>query len=224
MASFIKNHKQDEEDENIYNFTKSARGYNPKEVNAFITDLQSKTQNAINNYEMKMSDYRNQSEMLECELEECKITLSTTKANAQNAINESDNLRTKLKLMQNEIKEVESLKEEISSLKAQIEKINKEKDEVEHNLLIAQVDKKDAREKLEAVKKEFSEAKNEFKNELEKSMNDSEYANNKILEEKQKATDDEIQRIIGAYTIHLKKTKQLVETLQDQLNQADNIF
>lgn len=220
----MKNRKQDEEDENIYNFTKTARGYNPKEVNLFIADLQAKNQNAIKNYEMKMFDYRNQSEMLECELEESKMALSTTKANAQNAINESDNLRTKLKLMQHEIKEVDALKEEIVSLKEQIAKLTKEKEEVEHNLLIAQVDKKEAREKLKAAKKEFSEAKNEFMDELEKSRNDSAYATDKMLQEKQKANDDELQRVIGAYTIHLKKTKQLVESLQEQLSQADNIF
>ncbi len=220
----MKNHKQDEEDENIYNFTKVARGYNPKEVNFFIADMQAKNQNAIKNYEMKMSDYRNQSEMLECELEESKMALSTTKANAQNAINESDNLRTKLKLMQNEIKEVETLKEEIVSLKEQLAKLTKEKEDVERELLIAQVDKKEAKEKLKAAKKEFSEAKNEFMDELEKSKTDSAYATDRMLQEKQKANDDELQRVIGAYTIHLKKTKQLVESLQEQLSQADNIF
>ena len=40
----------------------------------------------------------------------------------------------------------------------------------------------------------------------------------------QPADEGEIQRIIGAYTIHLKKTKQLVDQLEEQLKKADDIF
>ncbi len=229
MAAFDKNYNIDEE-ENVFDFSKVTRGYKPKEVNNFIIELKRSNANIIKNYESKIADYQNENEMLACEIAELKATLASKDRNEKAAIESADKAREKLKAVQREISEIESIKEEAAASKALAEKLQKDNEKLQKNYVIADADKKLLKEKLEAVKKEYSEAKNAYKDEIEKLKN--EYAQKAeegaAAAEKSaaaaSANDDELQRVIGAYTIHLKKTRQLVQSLQEQLDKAEDIL
>lgn len=229
MAAFDKNYNIDEE-ENVFDFSKVTRGYKPKEVNNFIIELKRSNANIIKNYESKIADYQNENEMLACEIAELKATLASRDRNEKAAIESADKAREKLKAVQREISEIESIKEEAAASKALAEKLQKDNEKLQKNYVIADADKKLLKEKLEAVKKEYSEAKNAYKDEIEKLKN--EYAQKAeegaAAAEKSaaaaSANDDELQRVIGAYTIHLKKTRQLVQSLQEQLDKAEDIL
>ncbi len=229
MAAFDLNKNIDEE-ENTFDFSKVARGYKPKEVNNFIFELKRSNANIIKNYESKIADYQNENEMLQCEINELKATLASRDRNEKAAIESADKAREKLKAVQREISEIETIKAEAASNKALAEKLQKENEKLQKNYVIADADKKLLKEKLEAVKKEYSEAKNAYKEEIEQIKND--YAQ-KAQEGADvaaqsaaaaAANDDELQRVIGAYTIHLKKTRQLVDSLQEQLDKAEDIL
>ena len=229
MSAFDIN-KEYDEDENIFDFSKVTRGYKPKEVNNFIIELKRSNANIIKNYESKIADYQNENEMLQCEIAELKTTLASRDRNEKAAIESADKAREKLKTLQKDISEIDALRKEAEANKALAEKLQKENEKLQKNYTIADADKKLLKEKLEAVKKEYSESKNAYKEEIEQIKN--EYAQKAQSGEEtaaQKAaaasaSDDELQRVIGAYTIHLKKTKQIVESLQEQLDKAEDIL
>lgn len=227
MSAFDIN-KNIDEDENMFDFSKVTRGYKPKEVNNFILELKRSNANIIKNYESKIADYQNENEMLQCEISELKATLASRDRNEKAAIESADKAREKLKALQKDISEIDALRQEANESKALAEKLQKENEKLQKNYVIADADKKLLKEKLEAVKKEYSEAKNAHKQEIEQIKNDyAQKAQDGAEAAAQKAAasnDDELQRIIGAYTIHLKKTKQIVESLQEQLEKAEDIL
>lgn len=228
MATFNRNRSIDRgekaemvDEENIYDFSKAARGFNPKEVNEFISDLKAKQSNIIRNYESRIDDLKNSNEMLNCEVSELKKVLAQKENNEKMAIAAADSLRSKYTHLQSDMKKVSQLREENDKYAVEVEKLKKEKADLMRDLHIVEVDKKDLKEKLAAVKKEFSEYKNgvgEVQNAPVQPVAEE------ITPAKNTATDEELERIVGAYTIHLKKTKQLVESLQEQLDKAEKIF
>ena len=119
------------------------------------------------------------------------------------------------------MKKVTQLREENDKFSVTVEKLKKEKADLMRDMHILEVDKKDLKEKLAAVKKEFSEYKNGAAAPAEVQVAPAP-VETPVAEKS--ATDEELQRIVGAYTIHLKKTKQLVESLQEQLDKANEIF
>lgn len=224
MAPFNKNREREktresEDFENEYGFNKSARGYNAKEVNEFIGELNKKNANVVKNYERKIDDMKNANEMLACEVAELKKQLAQKTENEKTAIAAADSVRTKYAHLKSDMKKVTQLREENDNYEKAVAALTKEKADLMRDLQVLKVDKKDLKEKLEAVKKEFSE----YKNGTAPAQPDPAPAP-APAPAAQPADDGEIQRIIGAYTIHLKKTKQLVDQLEEQLKKADDIF
>ena len=89
MAPFNKNREREktresEDFENEYGFNKSARGYNAKEVNEFIGELNKKNANVVKNYERKIDDMKNANEMLACEVAELKKQLAQKTTHQRN--------------------------------------------------------------------------------------------------------------------------------------------
>lgn len=227
MSAFDKN-KNIDEDENMFDFSKVTRGYKPKEVNNFILELKRSNANIIKNYEGKIADYQNENEMLQCEIAELKATLASRDRNEKAAIESADKAREKLKALQRDIAEIDALRKDAGDSKALAERLQKENEKLQKNFTIADADKKLLKEKLEAVKKEFSESKNAYKAQIEQIKSDfaqkAQDGAQAAAEKAAAANDDELQRVIGAYTIHLKKTRQIVESLQEQLDKADDIL
>lgn len=228
MATFNRNRGADRgekiekvDEENLYDFSRAARGFNPREVNEFIADMKQKNSNIIRNYENRIDDLKNSNEMLSCEVEELKKLLVQKENNEKMAIAAADSLRSKYTHLQSDMKKVTQLREENDKFSVTVEKLKKEKADLMRDMHILEVDKKDLKEKLAAVKKEFSEYKNGAAAPAEVQVAPAP-VETPVAEKS--ATDEELQRIVGAYTIHLKKTKQLVESLQEQLDKANEIF
>lgn len=224
MAPFNKNREREktresEDFENEYGFNKSAMGYNAKEVNEFIGELNKKNANVVKNYERKIDDMKNANEMLACEVAELKKQLAQKTENEKTAIAAADSVRAKYAHLKSDMKKVTQLREENDNYEKAVAALTKEKADLMRDLQVLKVDKKDLKEKLEAVKKEFSE----YKNGAAPAQPDPAPAP-APAPAAQPANEGEIQRIIGAYTIHLKKTKQLVDQLEEQLKKADDIF
>lgn len=226
MTPFKKNNDNYNETENGFEFSKAARGYNPKEVENFINDMKQNQKNVIKNYESKLADYKNTNEMLVCEIDELKATLAAAKANEAKAIAAADEARASIKKVQREILEIDSLKSTIEQLTAENEKLASQKDAAEKALKMAEVDKKTAKEKLESVKKELSDTRKSYEQRLENAQAEGDAAKQQGEEAAKSSSqaDAELQRVVGAYTIHLKKTKQLVEALEEQIGKAETIF
>lgn len=229
MATFNRNRAADRgekiekvDEENLYDFSRAARGFNPREVNEFIADMKQKNSNIIRNYENKIDDLKNNNEMLSCEVEELKKLLVQKENNEKMAIAAADSLRSKYTHLQSDMKKVTQLREENDKFSATVEKLKKEKADLMRDMHILEVDKKDLKEKLAEVKKEFSEYKNG--NAVAPVEVQAAPAPAEAPVAEKSASDEELQRIVGAYTIHLKKTKQLVESLQEQLDKANEIF
>ncbi len=229
MSAFDLN-KNIDEDENMFDFSKVTRGYKPKEVNNFILELKRSNANIIKNYESKIADYQNETEMLQCEIAELKSTLASRDRNEKAAIESADKAREKLKTLQKDIAEIETLRQEANANKALADKLQSENERLQKNYVIADADKKLLKEKLEAVKKEYSEAKNSYKEQIEQIKNEYAQKAQEGAESAAKSAataasnDDELQRVIGAYTIHLKKTRQIVDSLKEQLDKAEDIL
>ena len=162
---------------------------------------------------------KNANEMLACEVAELKKQLAQKTENEKTAIAAADSVRAKYAHLKSDMNYVTQLREENDNYEKAVAALTKEKADLMRDLQVLKVDKKDLKEKLEAVKKEFSE----YKNGAAPAQPDPTPAP-APAPAAQPADEGEIQRIIGAYTIHLKKTKQLVDQLEEQLKKADDIF
>lgn len=227
MATLKRYQENNEEAENVLGFSKSARGYNTKEVDEFISQMKKNNANAIKNYENKITDLKNTIEMLECENENLKSTLKHKEVNEKNAIAAADDLRGKLKQLKSEMLEIDTLKVQKESADLTVSKLQREKEAAEKELKMALVDKKTLKDKLESVKKELSETKTLMNNNaqqtsdirVQQTLNDDENDASSAA----KAVE-ELERVVGAYTIHLRKTQQIVDSLNEQLKKANDIF
>lgn len=228
MAFERKNVKTNQEDaENIYGFSRSVKGYNAKEVNEFISNLMKNNSNAIKNYESRISEFKDNNEILSCEIEQLKEASNKHQQNAKSAIAAADETRAKLKAIQKDIDQVQSIKEENERLNRLVESLTSERDIAKRDAMRAEVDKKHAKEKLDGVKKELSETKKALAEALESAQNAP--APEKESEKKEAPAsvqnpDAELEKMVGAYTVHLRKTRQIVDSLVEQLNKANDIF
>lgn len=132
MAPFNKNREREktresEDFENEYGFNKSARGYNAKEVNEFIGELNKKNANVVKNYERKIDDMKNANEMLACEVAELKKQLAQKTENEKTAIAAADSVRAKYAHLKSDMKKVTQLREENDNYEKAVAALTKEK-------------------------------------------------------------------------------------------------
>ena len=216
--------------ENVYGFSRSVKGFNVREVNEFIANLMKSNKNAIKNYESKISDYKDNSDIMACELEELKEIANKHQQNVKSAIASADDARAKLRAMQKEIERTQELCEQNEKLEALVKTLTVERDAARRDAMRAEVDKKHAKEKLESAKAELSDTKNQLKAALEaKAAAPAEPAPAPQPEAapspaSQSNNDAELEKMVGAYTVHLRKTRQIVDSLVEQLNKANDIF
>lgn len=135
------------------------------------------------------------------------------------AIAAADSVRAKYAHLKSDMKKVTQLREENDNYEKAVAALTKEKADLMRDLQVLKVDKKDLKEKLEAVKKEFSE----YKNGAAPAQPDPTPAP-APAPAAQPADEGEIQRIIGAYTIHLKKRNSLSTSLRNNLKKQTTFF
>ena len=217
MAKFNKSNQ----DEIICEFTRSMKGYNPTEVEDFIQGLVCRNNNTIKVYEEKVDQFKEENEIFRCENDNYKQELLKRQKLTEQLQQQADLARKELLSINKKFSKVEEVENEIKEKDKTIAKLEKEKEESERALLVVNVDKKNLKEKLEKAKAEISDLKNKIKEMQENPQT-------VVVEEKSKgkyiSNEEEIQQMIGSYSLHLMKTRKILDQLIEQVSDTEELF
>jgi chromosome segregation ATPase len=104
-----------------YNFDKVLRGYDTKQVDEYIININQSHKNASELFNNRIKDLKNEKEMLQSELEQTKSELERVQAVLQNVKDERDNYKIKAEKEKKVVVQADN-SEQIAELEEKLEK------------------------------------------------------------------------------------------------------
>ncbi len=200
-----------------YGFDRVLRGYDAKQVEAYIENLLQADKNATAMFDSRLTELKNENSMLECELLQVKSELSQMKTLYSQCSQERDKLKNKQKapiisdVKQDEYKELEEKYNRLVSKNRLLAEKNKALEDEKRNL------QRDIAHLAKKVDKNRNEIKN-LNEQLEAGCIDSENINAKIASIYESSIDkaeDLIYRLQTEFSIAHSKAEDVKEHKED---------
>lgn len=200
-----------------YGFDRVLRGYDVKQVEAYIENLLQADKNATAMFDSRITDLKNENSMLECELLQIKSDLNQMKALYTQCSQERDKLKSQQKaadtsdVKQDEYNELEEKYNKLVSKNRLLAEKNKALEDEKRNL------QRDIAHLVKKVDKNRSEIKS-LNEQLEAGCIDSENINAKIANIYKSSIDkaeDLIYRLQTEFSIAHSKAEDVKEHTED---------